>query len=1016
LGLEASERRRLLTDIKGEHRLVTVVFADLTSSVARTGDLHPEEAAMLVNSLLETMVDTLIRYGGRIDRFLGDGVLAVFGIPETHEDDPERAVRAALDIHERASEIGLGATVGVNTGRVYFGPVGSSLHEELTVMGPVVNLAARLQGTASEGQVMVGRATRDHVFAAFELTPVILDIKGIDEPVEAFVAERLLDHPDKVRGIEGLAAPIIGREAELAKLEAALAAGGRFVSLVGEAGVGKSRLAAEFHRRVIGSGFRWLEGRCLELSRGVGYGPIRDLLRRCLGEEASLDAVRSVTGPQLDDAWMVEMAPFLLDLVSDGARAAPRVRNATPAQRKAMTISAVGDFLAAIAGQGPTVIFIDDLHWSDALSIELLAEVFPRISALPVMELGTYRPEGSSQIDEMLERIAEFNPELIDSHLVPALSSAEARQMVMALLAIDGLPHDLERLILDRAEGNPFFVEEIIRSLIQQGIVYRAGDSWMAADGAADVEVPESVQAVVMSRVDRLDPAVRRCAQIASVLGRTFTLPLLGAMAGSEARERLQILAGAGLLRQTRVAPIEEYSFAHALTQEGVYETLLPSRRAELHEQAGGVFERLLPAEPERRAYHFERSRNVRRAVDSLLAAGEKAMDAYLTEAAFDYLERGLERVEALPPEEQALPASQFRERRGEMLERLARYDEARAEFEAALDLRDHTPVESAALYRLIGRTYRLEYNMAEAHAAYDRAEATLDASPQRDSTEFHRSWIDLQHERAFALYFGGRAAELSAHSAHTGPVVEAHGTPRQQVDFLLAQPLAMFRARRYAIPPEDIEVAARTLQLAEEAGDVGQIATARFMTGFASLWGDQLETAERLLGLAVRDADRIGDVMLGTRARVYFAVALRRLGRVDGAEQGALSALDVARSLDATDYCGHAAATLCWVAWRRGDVKGARRWAIEAVDSWTEVKDGEDAWLQCEFAWMVVWPMVAMALDAADLGEAIRYLDYLQAPWERAMPDDLAAAVAAAHDEPRMRCALDLARRHRLL
>ncbi len=1016
LNLGVEDRRRLLTDVEGEHRLVTVVFADLTASVARTRELHPEEAAQLVNSLLETMVDALIRYGGRIDRFLGDGALAVFGIPETHENDPERAVRAALDIRERAREIGLGATVGVNTGRVYFGPMGSSLHEELTVMGPAVNLAARLQGKASDGEVMVGQATRDHVHAAFELTPRTVDLKGFDEPVTAYVADRLLDHPDKVRGIEGLKAPMIGREKEMAQLEAALAAGGRFVSLVGEAGVGKSRLAAELHRRVVDSGSRWLEGRCTELSRDVAYGPIRDLLTRCLGDEPSLDAVRSSTQTRLDDTWMEEMAPFLLHIVSEGIPSDPRVENASPAQRRALTTAAVGDYLAAIARGGPVVIFVDDLHWSDALSIDLLAEVFPRISKLPVLELGSYRPGDGSPAGRLVERIAEGSPELIDTHRLAELSPTEARQMITSLLDIDDLPADLENLILSRAEGNPFYVEEIVRSLIQKGVVYRTGPSWTAVEGAADVEVPDSVQAVVMSRVDRLEPAVRRCAQVASVLGRTFTRPVLEAMADPDVGESLQVLANAGLLYPERLTPIEEYSFAHALTQEGVYETLLPTRRAELHERAGDVFLELLPAEAERRAYHFERSHNHRKAVDALLVAGEKAMHAYLTEAAFGYLDRGLERVEELPSEERARPASRFRVRRGELLERLARHEEARAELEAALELSDQGSLESARLYRLIGQTHRLEQHLDEAHAAYDQAEATLDASPERDSSDFHQSWIDLQNERAAALYFGGRAAELPALTAQTAPVVEAHGTEGHQIDFLLTSPMAEFRAQRYAIPPEAIDRVNRALRLAEDAADLGRIAGGRFSAGFASLWGDRLEDAERLLGLTVRDADRIGDVMLGNRARAYYAIALRRLGRVDEARQAALSSLEVAGSLNDTYYSGHALATLCWVAWSDGNIAAAHRWAEKAITSWREFEDERGTGLGTEFAWMLVWPMVSIAVDAGDLDEAARYFSYLNSPWERAMPADLAAAVEAAHDEHGMRAALELAREYHLL
>jgi class 3 adenylate cyclase len=234
---------------EGENRLVTVLFADMSSSVRTTADLHPEDAAALISRLLRAMVDVLLKYEGRVDRFLGDAVLAVFGTPQAHESDPEQAILAAMEIRISARQLGLEVTAGINTGQVYVGGVGSEQHQEVTVIGPVVNLASRLQGQAEPGQILVGEATYRLTRRAFAFTPLSLEVKGIAQPVAAYAVERALPRPQKARGIEGLRAELIGRDAEFAKLRDALAEviGGRgqVVSLIGEAGVGKSRLVAE---------------------------------------------------------------------------------------------------------------------------------------------------------------------------------------------------------------------------------------------------------------------------------------------------------------------------------------------------------------------------------------------------------------------------------------------------------------------------------------------------------------------------------------------------------------------------------------------------------------------------------------------------------------------------------------------------------------------------------------------------------------------------------------------------
>jgi class 3 adenylate cyclase len=247
--LPTAFREQLLSGVEGENRLLTILFADMSDSVATTAQMQPEDAANLVNSVLKAMVDALLKYEGRIGRFVGDGVVAFFGAPQAHENDPERAILSALEIREAVQKLGLNVTVGVNTGEVYVGAVGSEQHQEFTAMGPAVNLAARLEQSAEPGQILVGEATHRHTRRMFEFSPLSLQVKGFAQPVAAYEVVRVLPRPEKVRGIEGLRAELIGRDEEFAKLKDALEevrrGRGQIVSLIGEAGVGKSRLVSE---------------------------------------------------------------------------------------------------------------------------------------------------------------------------------------------------------------------------------------------------------------------------------------------------------------------------------------------------------------------------------------------------------------------------------------------------------------------------------------------------------------------------------------------------------------------------------------------------------------------------------------------------------------------------------------------------------------------------------------------------------------------------------------------------
>lgn len=1002
-------RSQVMSSLRGEERLVTVVFADLTESVSRTSGLSPEEAKGLVSPLLEAMAELMIRYGGRIDRFLGDGVLAVFGVPTAHEDDPIRAVRAALDLRERAVSLDLAVTVGINTGRVYFGPVGSDLHEEITVMGPTVNLAARLQSAAAPGQILVGESTRAHVEAAFHLIPISLDVKGVDGPVSASRVEDLVDHPDKVRGIRGLRADLVGRDEELRLLRESLDGPGQTFALVGPAGVGKSRLAAELHRHVGRDGAIWLEGRCLELTRHIPYGPFIDMLGRQLGPNPSqalvdsFDEMISIGAvlPERSD----EVFPFLVHLLggSLGDHRDSRVLESSPDQRRALTVDALLEYLGAMARAHPTVVLLDDVHWSDDPSKEVIHGLHK--SGDPMVLVLSYRP--ASGVELRLDSVSTLRLE--------ELTSTESRELIGRLLNVSGLPASVESAIVENSGGNPFYVEEIIRTFIQRGIIGRRNGSWEVTGSLDDLPLPESIEGVVMSRFDRLPAELRQASRLASVLSGSFTRSVFSALGGGLVAA-LPGMVDAGLVREERRVPEREYTFVHALTRQAIYSSLLPSQRAELHEKAAAALEELRPEDVDRLAFHYQRSKNHRKAVEWSYQAAERAMDAFVNDLALSHLDDGWGRIAHLSEDEQPRWRARYRARKGELLERDADHEAARTELEAALkDLADD-PYEEARIWALIGKTHRLQARFDDAHRSYDRAEAAIGRVSGPETPPTHRVWIDIQKERAYALYFGGRGKELPAHNAKVRPVVEAHGSAAQQTDFLRGVLLDEFIKNRWVLDAEAVALARRALEVAMAGADPGRIAESRFGLGFALLWADEVEEAAQVLQRAVVENIRVGDRVHENRARAYLAIALRRAGRVVEAEEAAKASLDTALGLADSYYQGHAHSVLCWVDWRLGTRK-CRGTGRAAMDAWGTRESDEYKGLGTEFAWLVVWPLAADARQRMDYEEAADYLRLLMVPWERPLPPDLATAVEDAVEDPdALDLALELAERYLLL
>ncbi len=550
--------------LTGERKPVTALFADVVGSTALAERMDPEDWTAMMNEAFDHMSKAVFRYEGTIAQLQGDAMLAFFGAPIAHEDDPDRAVHAALEMIVAIEEFSrqLRAThgldfrirAGINSGPVVVGNVGSDLRYEYTALGDAMNVAARMQAAAEPGTVLITASTHRLVADAFDVEDLgEIVVKGKTEPVHAYRVLAPKAVPDRRRGLEraGLASPMVGRDSQLETLRSlygVVAAGrGRVAFLVGEPGIGKSRLLAEFQRFATGRGAAdgpaaasdgdahptWIEGRCVSYGRNLPYHLLLDLVRFTLRLPfaASESEARATLDRQLsallgDEA--TDTAPFLAHLLGlplHPEEAAQAMID--PETMQGRYVASINRLLRALSARGPVVLVCEDVHWADASSVELMRQVLPLAAQLPVFLIASLRAETDSAGWKLMAAARElFGPALTEIRLQP-LSATESRDLVANLLEIESLPDRVRDLILARAEGNPFFVEEVIRMLIEHGVIERRADRWIATAEVESVEIPETLHGLLLARIDQLPDAAKRSLRVASVIGRQFPVRVL---------------------------------------------------------------------------------------------------------------------------------------------------------------------------------------------------------------------------------------------------------------------------------------------------------------------------------------------------------------------------------------------------------------------------------------------------------------------------------------------------------
>jgi adenylate cyclase len=692
-----------------------VLFADLSGFTALSERLDPEEVRNFQNDLFAELSSAIQRYEGFVEKFVGDAVMAVFGAPVAHEDDAERALHAALEMHERTVSLDrrwgrrLGRTValhiGVNTGPVVAGTLGSHAGGAYAVTGDTVNTASRLQSAASSGQTLVSPSTHQLTGYAFVFEPGgEVTMKGKAQPLHVYRLTGRRAAPESARGLDalGLVAPMVGRADELGQMLAAfdrLSRRAQVISLTGEAGVGKSRLIREFLAVLAQRG--QLEAAtvrratCSSLGEQP-YSVFAAFFREAYGvaPDDPLERVRDkltagLTALGADEQEPAAIGPILGYML--GLESPEPFRHLEPEQLKRQIFLAVRRLIERRLQQGPLVLIVEDLHWADAASVELLQFIVDRLPDQPLMLIVSYRPSFDARA-------------LVTSratHTVIRLSALSAADSASLLAAYFGssthrVPAAIQTLVLSRAGGHPLFLEEIVRSLLATGALTRDAEGWAYSARNAEVDVPPTIHGLLLARLDRLAPDTRRVLQEAAVLGPTFDAALLHDIASEPATveaglealrddELLDEIAGSTAGRAQR-----GYRFTQTLVQEVVYQSLLLRRRTELHGRVARTLEALVGHRPGRLedvellGHHFSRSAEKLKGARYLRVAGDWARGMYANDDAIRNYERALAILG--DGDQDGAELWEVRERLGDLLAPVGRWEHALAHFEAVLE------------------------------------------------------------------------------------------------------------------------------------------------------------------------------------------------------------------------------------------------------------------------------------------------------------------------------------------
>lgn len=925
--------------LEGERKQVTVPFCDIADSTALAERLGPEAMHELLNRFFELALHEVHRHEGTINQFLGDGFMALFGAPLACEDHAERAVLAAAEIRRRlaADGTGLGAGVAVtvrmgpHTGPVVVGKIGDNLRMDYTAVGDTTHLAARLQHLADPGAILLSESTRGLVDAYVDAAFLgERELKGLG-PQRVYRVERVKPSTRRfdVALRRGLS-PLVGRRHELAVLERvyreAQAGALRVVDLVGEAGIGKSRLLYEFRQQMAGEPAFFLEGHCASFGRTIPFLPFVDVVRngfRIDERDTPAEIARKLgRGLELLGVGAEGALPFLLNLLGldPGGDA---FRGLDGEIIGARTREVLEDLVRARCRLSPVVLALDDLHWIDTASEELLLRLIRTAGVIPLLGVCVFRPEyrppwaGRADVAELT---------------LGPLSEESCLLLAQNRLGAEALPEDLARLIVDRAEGNPLFAEELACYVVESGAFTVAKDGVRSRAESATLLVPGSLQDLVMARVDRLPEGARAVLQVASIIGRRFSRDLLQTASGADGHlaDDVRALEAQELIFRHGGDEREEYVFKHVLIQEAVYASLLTTRRATLHAQVAEAIEQSygdrLGEWAELLAHHWTQTERVDKAVRYLAMAGEKSLRVYSVEEAHERFRRVVELVEAHP----GCADDRFL---ADVLLAWCRAHYYRADFRGLIALERYLPrVEALGDRRRLslvlfwlGFANLLALHWDKARPLLERAQALGEALGDDECVGYACMGLAFLH----VPQPGGTVTELASRGLEiAGRLGDVYLVSKCLVVLLYNCAFAGSHQRAR-------DVVLRALDLARRAGDARAIAVA--LTYLASVdiaeerFDEAVENAEEGLRISLAPLDRAG-------LRILKGVALALMGQGAEGVSMARQGIEDLRAADAGAFSAFFDVPFGAALVVSGQMAAGVRWIEDAIRRTTDI------------------------------------------------------------------------------
>ncbi|MCX6080648.1 MAG: tetratricopeptide repeat protein [Chloroflexi bacterium] len=789
IGADLLDRfRQAGLEAAGQRRQVTVLFVDLSGYTHLSQKIDSEELYDLVQQCSQTFANDVYKYDGMVDKFTGDGLMALFGAPIAHENNAELAIRAALDMQTDLAVLSaslkeklgseITAHIGLNSGSVIVGGIGSNMMMNYTAIGDVVNIASRIESAASSGDILVSDVVYRQVRSLFDFEALApLQLKGVSQPVQTYRVKGTKTKPGSVRGIEGLYAPMIGRDGELERLHQTINAMisekiGRFVSVHGEAGIGKSRLISEFKSFLSQLPVQVEEGYSLVYRKGVSYWIFQDALMRLLeldSETPKLECqirlrahVTRALPERVDD--VLPYLEHLLSIPLSDPNAARRIEFLAADQLRQQIFLSVRDLLFADAQRKPVVLILEDLHWADDGSLELIDYLLDLLVKNQIVIVAVSRSFTDGKLADITRRASEQLRLRFTDLALRSLSPDQADRLLSQLTSIHNMPESLRNDIVQRASGIPLYLEEILRMLMDRQLLQREDGHWMLADSVdlKELGVPNTLEGLILTRFDHLEPVQRHVMKVASVIGRTFTrLLLVGCLpvlSDEEAGYSIEVLLEREFILPDP-SPGGEYMFKHVLVSDTIYSTLLKRERKDLHGVVADTIEKLSVGHLENQidvlARHYFWSDYKDRALHYLILAGQKAGRNHNTSQSQSYFEDAL----SLLPEVQhtALQAVQVHSGLGDALALAGDYPATRAAYELALQAiagEQNINVEIVCeLQRKIGVTYERQGDYDQALDCLDQAtnillQAGVDSPAELSQILNDTGWVNFRRGR----------------------------------------------------------------------------------------------------------------------------------------------------------------------------------------------------------------------------------------------------------------------------